>query len=71
MRRGWVCQGNQGLRLGAVGAIGLASAKRLCIHGRTTLQMKSRSVALALALALALAVAVAVAVAVALAVAMQ
>jgi hypothetical protein len=27
VRRGWVCQGNQGLRLRAVGAIGFASAK--------------------------------------------
>ena len=29
VRRGWVCEGNPGLRLGAVGAIGFASAKRL------------------------------------------
>jgi hypothetical protein len=28
VRRGWVCMGHQGLRLGAVGALGFASAMR-------------------------------------------
>ena len=36
VRRGWVCMGNHRLRLGAVGAVGFASARRLCSHAAPT-----------------------------------
>ena len=41
--------GNQGLRLGVVGAIGFASAKRLNTQRRFALQMKCRGVTISFA----------------------
>ncbi|SOE69456.1 hypothetical protein SAMN05446635_3554 [Burkholderia sp. OK233] len=54
--------GNQGLRLRAVGAIGFASAMRLCIHRGTPLQIICQCEAIIVPLSVPIVIADAVAV---------
>ena len=58
VRRGRVCLGNHGVRLRFVGAVGFASATRLCIYAEIPLQTTSRCTAITVSATITVAAAV-------------